>query len=162
MCSIMEQKAQTGVAERSIKDGQEHIYIMQKERQDYEVLIEDCMFLFKKSRRIIDTSDEREMQRESLFLAHLRACCWSGKCSVMHIPSYTQPYNMTNHRIEMSARCLTMLRCCKLQKKKGKFQHSSFLAGGATSAAGRLVVENGTLKVYNAYAGNSFYIQFYH
>jgi hypothetical protein len=34
-----------------------------------------------------------------------------------------------------------------MQKKKGTFQHSSFLAGGATSAAGRLVVENGTLKV---------------
>jgi len=34
-----------------------------------------------------------------------------------------------------------------LQKKKGTFQHSSFLAGGATSAAGRLVVEDGILKV---------------
>ena len=34
-----------------------------------------------------------------------------------------------------------------LQKKKGSFQHSSFLAGGATKAAGRLVVEDGTLKV---------------
>ena len=34
-----------------------------------------------------------------------------------------------------------------MQKKKGTFQHSSFLAGGATSAAGRLVVEDGTLKV---------------
>jgi hypothetical protein len=33
------------------------------------------------------------------------------------------------------------------QKKKGSFQHSSFLAGGATSAAGRLVAENGILKV---------------
>jgi len=33
------------------------------------------------------------------------------------------------------------------KKKKGTFQHSSFLAGGATSAAGRLVVENGILKV---------------
>jgi hypothetical protein len=39
-----------------------------------------------------------------------------------------------------------------MQKKKGKFQHSSFLAGGATSAAGRLVVENGTLKVCIVYS----------
>lgn len=30
---------------------------------------------------------------------------------------------------------------------KGTFQHSSFLAGGATSAAGRLEAENGNLKV---------------
>lgn len=33
------------------------------------------------------------------------------------------------------------------QKSKGTFQHSSFLAGGATLSAGRLVVENGILKV---------------
>ncbi|GLT82556.1 hypothetical protein SLE2022_009200 [Rubroshorea leprosula] len=33
------------------------------------------------------------------------------------------------------------------QKKKGTFQHSSFLAGGATIAAGRLVVEDGALKL---------------
>lgn len=32
-------------------------------------------------------------------------------------------------------------------KKKGTFQHSSFLAGGATLSAGRLIVENGVLKV---------------
>ena len=32
-------------------------------------------------------------------------------------------------------------------KKKGAFQHSSFLAGGATIAAGRLVVDGGVLKV---------------
>lgn len=36
---------------------------------------------------------------------------------------------------------------CVLQKRKGTFQHSSFLAGGATSAAGQLVVVNGDLKV---------------
>lgn len=33
------------------------------------------------------------------------------------------------------------------QKNKGTFQHSSFLAGGATLSAGRLVVEDGVLKV---------------
>lgn len=33
------------------------------------------------------------------------------------------------------------------KKQKGTFQHSSFLAGGATSAAGRLVIENGIIKV---------------
>ena len=34
-----------------------------------------------------------------------------------------------------------------LQKKKGLFHHSSFLAGGATLAAGRLMAEDGVLKV---------------
>lgn len=33
------------------------------------------------------------------------------------------------------------------KKKKGTFQHSSFLAGGVTTAAGRLIVETGILKV---------------
>lgn len=33
------------------------------------------------------------------------------------------------------------------KKKKGSFQHSSFLAGGVTTAAGRLIVESGILKV---------------
>ena len=33
------------------------------------------------------------------------------------------------------------------EKKKGQFQHSSFLAGGATIASGRLVALNGVLDV---------------
>ncbi|XP_039115568.1 LOW QUALITY PROTEIN: IQ domain-containing protein IQM1-like [Dioscorea cayenensis subsp. rotundata] len=40
------------------------------------------------------------------------------------------------------------------QKKKGTFQHSSFLAGGATTAAGRLVAENGVLKAIWPYSGH--------
>ncbi|OMO68732.1 putative calmodulin binding protein [Corchorus olitorius] len=35
------------------------------------------------------------------------------------------------------------------QKNKGTFQHSSFLAGGATLSAGRLVLEEGLLKEHN-------------
>jgi hypothetical protein len=34
-----------------------------------------------------------------------------------------------------------------IQKEKGVFQHSSFLAGGATIAAGRFTAENGIIKV---------------
>ncbi|RWR73659.1 IQ domain-containing protein IQM1 [Cinnamomum micranthum f. kanehirae] len=40
------------------------------------------------------------------------------------------------------------------QKKKGTFQHSSFLSGGATTAAGRLVAENGVLKAIWPYSGH--------
>ncbi|XP_010553372.1 PREDICTED: IQ domain-containing protein IQM3 [Tarenaya hassleriana] len=40
------------------------------------------------------------------------------------------------------------------RKKKGRFHHSSFLAGGATLAAGRLVAENGVLKTISAYSGH--------
>ncbi|CAL9186753.1 unnamed protein product [Musa hybrid cultivar] len=40
------------------------------------------------------------------------------------------------------------------QKRKGTFQHSSFLAGGATSAAGQLVVVNGDLKAVWPHSGH--------
>ena len=40
------------------------------------------------------------------------------------------------------------------QKRKGRFQHSSFLAGGATSAAGRLVAKGGVLKAIWPYSGH--------
>ncbi|KAG0492713.1 hypothetical protein HPP92_006111 [Vanilla planifolia] len=39
-------------------------------------------------------------------------------------------------------------------KRKGAFQHSSFLAGGAASAAGRLVVEHGILKALWPHSGH--------
>ncbi|KAJ8534039.1 hypothetical protein K7X08_007363 [Anisodus acutangulus] len=39
-------------------------------------------------------------------------------------------------------------------KEKGIFHHSSFLAGGATLAAGRLVVKDGILKSISAYSGH--------
>ncbi|KAJ0090674.1 hypothetical protein Patl1_13494 [Pistacia atlantica] len=40
------------------------------------------------------------------------------------------------------------------QKKKGSFQHSSFLAGGATTAAGRLVAHDGILEAIWPYSGH--------
>ncbi|XP_038690718.1 IQ domain-containing protein IQM6-like [Tripterygium wilfordii] len=40
------------------------------------------------------------------------------------------------------------------QKCKGKFQHSSFLAGGATLSAGRLVVQDGILKAVWPHSGH--------
>ncbi|KAL9266485.1 IQ domain-containing protein, partial [Drosera capensis] len=40
------------------------------------------------------------------------------------------------------------------QKKKGEFQHSSFLSGGATSAAGRLVTHSGLLEAIWPYSGH--------
>lgn len=40
------------------------------------------------------------------------------------------------------------------KKKKGRFQHSSFLAGGATTAAGRLLVKDGLLMAIWPYSGH--------
>ncbi|KAL3357399.1 hypothetical protein AABB24_017886 [Solanum stoloniferum] len=39
-------------------------------------------------------------------------------------------------------------------KQKGSFQHSSFLAGGATLSAGRLVIEDGILKAVWPHSGH--------
>ncbi|KAL1825367.1 hypothetical protein ACET3Z_012145 [Daucus carota] len=40
------------------------------------------------------------------------------------------------------------------KKKKGEFQHSSFLSGGATMAAGRLVAHDGVLEAIWPYSGH--------
>ncbi|KAG2728774.1 hypothetical protein I3843_01G215000 [Carya illinoinensis] len=40
------------------------------------------------------------------------------------------------------------------QKKKGRFQHSSFVAGGATISAGRVVAHNGVLEAIWPYSGH--------
>ncbi|XVF48688.1 hypothetical protein PTKIN_Ptkin03bG0209900 [Pterospermum kingtungense] len=40
------------------------------------------------------------------------------------------------------------------QKKKGVFQHSSFLSGGATTAAGRLMTSQGVLEAVWPYSGH--------
>ena len=47
------------------------------------------------------------------------------------------------------------------QKKKGLFQHSSFLAGGATTAAGRLVAHGGVLEVRVLKGCVKFYTQIF-
>ncbi|KAI3863896.1 hypothetical protein MKW98_031488 [Papaver atlanticum] len=40
------------------------------------------------------------------------------------------------------------------KKKKGQFPHSSFLSGGATTAAGRLVAHDGVLEAIWPYSGH--------
>ncbi|KAG6533207.1 hypothetical protein ZIOFF_007073 [Zingiber officinale] len=54
------------------------------------------------------------------------------------------------HRQKLQQQCIMYLG----PKKKGRFQHSSFLAGGATSAAGRLVIEHGILKAVWPHSGH--------
>nr|XP_009798189.1 PREDICTED: uncharacterized protein LOC104244456 isoform X2 [Nicotiana sylvestris] len=53
-------------------------------------------------------------------------------------------------RAKLQKQCIKYLG----PKKKGMFHHSSFLAGGATLAAGRLVVENGIVKSISPYSGH--------
>ncbi|CAN6312597.1 unnamed protein product [Urochloa humidicola] len=92
-------------------------YLGPQEREDYEVVIEDGKFLYKKSGQILDTS------------------CGPRDAKWIFVLSTSKSLYVG-------------------QKRKGTFQHSSFLAGGATSAAGRLVVENGTLKAIWPHSGH--------
>ncbi|XP_017695964.1 IQ domain-containing protein IQM2-like [Phoenix dactylifera] len=92
-------------------------YLGPKEREAYEVIIEDGKFVYRKSRQILDTS-EGTKDAKWIFVLSTSKSLYVG------------------------------------QKQKGTFQHSSFLAGGATSAAGRLVVEKGTLKAVWPHSGH--------
>ncbi|KAL5230518.1 hypothetical protein ABZP36_029294 [Zizania latifolia] len=85
-------------------------YLGPKERETYEVIVEDSKLMYKLSRQIVDTTESHKGTKWIFVLS---------TCKNLYIG----------------------------QKQKGTFQHSSFLAGGATSAAGRLIVENGFLKV---------------
>uniref|UniRef100_A0ACD5WS37 Uncharacterized protein n=1 Tax=Avena sativa TaxID=4498 RepID=A0ACD5WS37_AVESA len=92
-------------------------YLGPKEREDYEVVIEDGELMYKNSRQILDTSGG---PRDTKWIFVLS----------------------TSRNLYVG------------QKKKGTFQHSSFLAGGAASAAGRLVVEDGILKAIWPHSGH--------
>ncbi|XP_062188689.1 IQ domain-containing protein IQM2-like [Phragmites australis] len=92
-------------------------YLGPKEREDYEVVIEDGKIMYRNSRQILDTSGGPR-DAKWIFVLSTSKNLYVG------------------------------------QKKKGTFQHSSFLAGGATSAAGRLVVEDGILKAIWPHSGH--------
>ncbi|KAJ4767546.1 hypothetical protein LUZ62_077921 [Rhynchospora pubera] len=92
-------------------------YLGPKEREAYEVIIEEGKLMYKQSRELIDTSEGLKSDKW-IFVLSTSKSLYVGK------------------------------------KKKGKFQHSSFLAGGATSAAGRLVAENGLLKAVWPHSGH--------
>ncbi|KAL2936434.1 IQ domain-containing protein IQM1 [Bienertia sinuspersici] len=85
-------------------------YLGPKERESYEVIVEDGKLMYKLNGDLVHTV---------------------GDCKWIFVLS--------------TSRCLYVA-----QKKKGQFQHSSFLAGAATTAAGRLKCaynEEGSFKV---------------
>ncbi|EEC66928.1 hypothetical protein OsI_33536 [Oryza sativa Indica Group] len=92
-------------------------YLGPKERESYEVIVEDSRLIYKLSRQIVNTTKSRKGSKWIFVLS---------TCKTLYIG----------------------------QKQKGTFQHSSFLAGGATSAAGRLIVEDGILKAVWPHSGH--------
>jgi len=80
---------------------------LQKEREEYEVIVENGKLVYKKDGRLVDTDEKSKW----IFVLSTTRALYVGR------------------------------------KQKGTFQHSSFLSGGATTAAGRLVAHQGALEV---------------
>lgn len=92
-------------------------YLGPKEREEYEVIVEDGKFMYKLSKSVIDTRGGSDDTKWIFVLS---------TSMVLYIGT----------------------------KQKGKFQHSSFLAGGATISAGRLVIVDGILKAVWPHSGH--------
>ncbi|CAH1452367.1 unnamed protein product [Lactuca virosa] len=91
-------------------------YLSPIEREDFEATVEDGKFIYKLSRKLIDTREPTGVKW--IFVLSTSNILYVG------------------------------------MKLKGKFQHSSFLAGGATLSAGRLVVVDGILKAVWPHSGH--------
>ncbi|KAL3532640.1 hypothetical protein ACH5RR_006161 [Cinchona calisaya] len=89
-------------------------YLGPKERQSFEVIIEDGKLVYRESGIFVDTIEGSKW----IFVLSTSRTLYIG------------------------------------QKKKGTFQHSSFLAGGAITAAGRLVAHAGVLEAIWPYSGH--------
>ncbi|CAL5360351.1 unnamed protein product [Camellia sinensis] len=89
-------------------------YLGPKEREAYEVIVENGRLLYKESGCFVETTEGSKW----IFVLSTSRTLYVG------------------------------------QKKKGTFQHSSFLAGGATTAAGRLVAHDGVLEAIWPYSGH--------
>ncbi|XP_020595469.1 IQ domain-containing protein IQM1-like [Phalaenopsis equestris] len=89
-------------------------YLGPKEREAYEVIVENGKFVYKQSEDFVNTDDDSKW----IFVLSTSRALYVGK------------------------------------KMKGTFQHSSFLAGAAITAAGRLVAKDGVLKAIWPYSGH--------
>ncbi|KAF5748468.1 hypothetical protein HS088_TW04G00422 [Tripterygium wilfordii] len=89
-------------------------YLGPKEREAYEVVVENGRLVYRESGVVVDTIEGSKW----IFVLSTTRSLYVG------------------------------------QKKKGLFQHSSFLSGGATTAAGRLVAHDGILEAIWPYSGH--------
>ncbi|GAB4853771.1 hypothetical protein Ancab_017964 [Ancistrocladus abbreviatus] len=89
-------------------------YLGPKEREAYEVIVENGKLVYRKNGELVETTEDSKW----IFVLSTSRALYVG------------------------------------QKKKGEFQHSSFLSGGATTAAGRLVAHGGVLEDIWPYSGH--------
>ncbi|KAK4412632.1 IQ domain-containing protein IQM4 [Sesamum alatum] len=89
-------------------------YLGPKERESYEVIVEEGKLVYKQSGNKLDTDECSKW----IFVLSTSRSLYVG------------------------------------QKRKGVFQHSSFLSGGVTTSAGRLAADNGVLEAIWPYSGH--------
>ncbi|KDP33856.1 hypothetical protein JCGZ_07427 [Jatropha curcas] len=100
--------------QRSVLQKQCIKYLGPKERQAYEVIVENGKLVYRENGNLVNTIEGSKW----IFVLSTTRALYVG------------------------------------QKRKGVFQHSSFLAGGATTAAGRLVAHEGVLEAIWPYSGH--------
>ncbi|KAM0853331.1 hypothetical protein ACQ4PT_051168 [Festuca glaucescens] len=99
-------------------------YLGPQERQQYEVVVESGKNVFKQTGVLVHSSDDSKW----IFVLSTTKAFYVGQ--------------------------VVFVSALAMQKNKGSFQHSSFLAGGAITAAGRLVFKDGILKAIWPYNGH--------
>ncbi|KAM3401480.1 hypothetical protein ACQJBY_005922 [Aegilops geniculata] len=138
---------------RSKLQGQCVKYLGPQERQHYEVVIEGGKLVFKQTGVLVHTSNDSKW----IFVLSTTKAFYVGQVNVLFL--YTPLRVCTQFLVKDAIRCIGSdvffgSGLDDVQKKKGSFQHSSFLAGGAITCAGRLVVKDGILKAIWPYSGH--------
>ncbi|GFP90134.1 hypothetical protein PHJA_001157300 [Phtheirospermum japonicum] len=92
-------------------------YLGPRERESYEVIVEEGKLVYKQSGDLLNTTSSDESSKWIFVLSSTRS---------LYVA----------------------------QKRKGRFQHSSFLSGAVTTSAGRLLAHNGILQAIWPYSGH--------
>lgn len=123
-------------------------FCYQQEREHYEYVVAEGKILHNLTGNHLDTTNGLPGAKW-IFVMSTSKRLYAGEVSGKHY--YINALMMII--LQIGFPLLTQKFCYSyaFQKKKGIFHHSSFLAGGATLAAGRLVVKDGILKVSICY-----------
>ncbi|URE35930.1 IQ calmodulin-binding motif [Musa troglodytarum] len=100
-------------------------YLGPREREAYEVIVEDGRLVYRESGLPVSTVEGSKW----IFVLSTSRALYVGQVRNIKTPRANK-------------------------KRKGNFHHSSFLAGGAATAAGRLVAAGGALKAIWPYSGH--------
>ncbi|THU62512.1 hypothetical protein C4D60_Mb01t05920 [Musa balbisiana] len=133
---------------RNKLQGQCITYLGPKEREAYEVMVENGKLVYRQNAKLVNTTEGSKW----IFVLSTSRALYVGQ---VHIISIDQTPSLLRRKLdELIIVSSLLLFGLHEQKNKGTFQHSSFLAGAATTAAGRMVAKEGTLEAIWPYSGH--------